>query len=190
MTALRTAMDEAMLGGAVKDAGRMLSVLDAHIAFLKKKRAGSAEWRQPPSNAQQFFYVLGADGVVRLQPDSTFVVEQISIGVAGAIPYNLYFSLEDTGASRGLSQGVRPGGNNYASSAEFFVPTNSVFVPSSALVPELPGWNDYWFVLPAEWQLPRAALVRMYFGGANGGNSGELPGYGIQVVLSGYKIFG
>ena len=190
--ALEAAKERAALADAVRSTTRMLAVLDSHIEYLESKRAKAGlEFLQIPSRNQQFWHVMDRGGVVRLHQDPAFVVEQVFISAQGANLAGSYFTMTDVSAYRSTTVAYRPGGNNIFS-ADNAMPTDSVLVPVKVLVPQNDGGpglglSDYWYVLPAEWQLPRGGAIQFAFLGL-GSMSYDPSNY--DVVLTGHKVFG
>jgi len=193
--ALEAAKEQAALTDAVRSTARMLAVLDSHLQYLEAKQAKAGlEYLQIPSRNQQYFHVMDSGGVVRVQQDAAFVVEQVFITSIESIGINgTYFSMTDVSAYRSVTVGARAGGNNVFSSATA-MPTDSVLVPTKVLVPQISdytsnGLNDYWYVLPVEWQLPRGGALQFAFMGDSGSGHQFNDPASYTVTVSGYKVF-
>lgn len=182
------------------DAGRrMRNALDAHLAFLDSKSSRmSAEGEQIPSENLFFMYVSDAQGLIRLQQDTAFIVESVLVvernGETLQSPQFYELSLKDANAGRDLTGGFHA---VYADSPlteedSNFVP-GRLFVPitQSGTITVIPNVDD-WKTLKAEYILPRGSVVKASF------RSRGLQGVGPEstlktplpkVILSGYKVF-
>lgn len=71
------------LRGHVSDAKKLLSVLDDHIVFMENKHQSKVQkYINPPSKAQQFFYLADPAGYFRIQQDAAFVLQRIMLPFA------------------------------------------------------------------------------------------------------------
>jgi|OM-RGC.v1.019563308 hypothetical protein len=164
-----------------------LKQVEEQLDFFERKRAEAyAEYLERGSRNQKYFYRSDANGLVQLDNDAAFVVEQLF-----CFPYPLgndlldiplpwRFSLRDRSSGRDLTEVF----NRVPATSDEAVPIE-MLSPSWQIVPYFQDQDDYWFYLPSQYLLPRASVLEFRVSNLASATSVLLP----EFVLGGHKIY-
>lgn len=73
---------------SVGDVRKLASVLKDTLDFLEQKHTSKlTRYTNPPSTAQQFFYLADRDGLVRVEQDAAFVLQRIILSTDVTTPW-------------------------------------------------------------------------------------------------------
>lgn len=187
---------------SVGDVRKLASVLKDTLDFLEQKHSSKlTRYTNPPSTAQQFFYLADRDGIVRVEQDAAFVLQRIILPTDVTTPWT-GVSFIDNNTGRNL---VDTTDRVPQTTFTLGSPQPPAIVPSqvgsaTAYVRRLQQLDNC-YVLDSAVVLPRAGVVQIVphlnltFAGVNFDltPASAPPGYFVNTLcplLLGYKVFG